>query len=115
CRPGGLAGEVGGAREQVRVPLPRIVDALLDEQAVARRAPPDSARFRRHDSLLGKPGESLTTTPDNPFSARKKPWKDGRLRAWTARSGPARSPPAAPPLPCGRWSSRGPGSRCPLR
>src|SRR5438132_4616535 len=86
-RPGGLAHELRrgrpAARRQRFVPLPRIVHALLDQQAVVRGAPPDFRRFRRHRFLRSRPskphGRSVTRGPDNPFSVRKKPLQIGYL------------------------------------
>src|SRR6266403_2618765 len=57
-----------GARQQLRMPRPRVIHSLLHQQPVAGRAPPDSRRLRRHDLLLHEPARSLARGPDNPFS-----------------------------------------------
>src|SRR6267378_3728467 len=70
--PGRLAHELDraapGARQQLRMPRPRVIHALLHQQPVAGRAPPDSRRLRRHDLLLHEPARSLARGSDNPFS-----------------------------------------------
>src|SRR5882672_12262210 len=70
--PGRLAHELDRtapcARQQLRVPRPRVIHALLHQQPVAGRAPPDSRRLRRHDLLLHEPAWSVARGSDNAFS-----------------------------------------------